>query len=133
MLGFQGKALQFLFFFFSFSPFFFRRRIGLLSIGVLNLLKAVNETRIGCFKVKEVAQFFSLSLKPNVLGVWLAKGGRKRVERNKSSTCYPLIQAWNQSNINRIRQCFNFSNYRLGKTRKIFGRKMGPNFEKSKL
>ena len=23
-------------------------------------------------------QFFSLSLKPNVLGVWLAKGGRKR-------------------------------------------------------
>ena len=22
-------------------------------------------------------QFFSLSLKPNVLGVWLAKGGRK--------------------------------------------------------
>ena len=24
-----------------------------------------------------VAQFFSLSLKPNVLGVWLVKGGRK--------------------------------------------------------
>ena len=23
-------------------------------------------------------QFFSLSLKPNALGVWLAKGGRKR-------------------------------------------------------
>ena len=23
-------------------------------------------------------QFFSLSLKPNVLGVWLAKGGRKK-------------------------------------------------------
>ena len=29
-------------------------------------------------QIKEVAQFFSLSLKPNVLGVWLAKGGRKR-------------------------------------------------------
>ena len=26
---------------------------------------------------KEVAQFFSLSLKPNVLSVWLDKGGRK--------------------------------------------------------
>ena len=79
MLGFQGKALQFLFFFFSFSfLFFFRRRISLLSTGVLNLLKVVNNTRIGYFKVKEVAQFFSLSFKPNVLGVWLAKGGRKR-------------------------------------------------------
>ena len=82
MLGFQGKALQFLFFFFSFSflfiSFFFGRRIGLLSRGVLNLIKAVNETRVGYFKVKEVAQFFSLSLKPNVLGVWLAKGERKR-------------------------------------------------------
>ena len=83
MLGFQGKALQFLFFFFSFSFFFLflffsRRRIGLLSTGVLNLLKVVNNTRIGYCKAKEVAQFFSLSLKPNVLGVWLAKGGRER-------------------------------------------------------
>ena len=47
-------------------------------MGVLNLLKLVNETRVGYCKVKEVTQFFSLSLKPNVLGVWLAKGGRKR-------------------------------------------------------
>ena len=29
-------------------------------------------------KVKEVVQFFSLSLKPNVLCVWLAKDGRKK-------------------------------------------------------
>ena len=47
-------------------------------MGALNLLKVVNETRSRLCKVKEVAQFFSLSLKPNVLGVWLAKGGRKR-------------------------------------------------------
>ena len=64
----------FLFFFFSFG-----RHIGLLFMGVLNLLKVVNETRVGYCKEKGVAQFFSLSLKPNVLGVWLAKGGRKRL------------------------------------------------------
>ena len=29
-------------------------------------------------KSKGGCAFFSLSLKPNVLGVWLAKGGRKR-------------------------------------------------------
>ena len=123
MLGFQGKALQFSSFSFSFS---FGRHIGLLFMGVLNLLKVVNETRLGYCKVKEVAQFFSLSLKPNVLGVWLAKGRRKMVESNKSSTYYSLSQAWNQSNINRIGQCFNFSNYKLGKTQK----KMGTVFEK---
>ena len=131
MLGFQGKVLQFLFFFFVFISFSFPSFS--FSTRVLNLLKVVNNTRIGYCKVKEVAQFFSLSLKPNVLGVWLAKGERKRVERNKSSTYFPLRQAWNQSNINRIGQCFNFSNYRLSKTHKIFGCKMGPNFEKSKL
>ena len=48
-------------------------------MGILNLLKVVNETRVGYCKAKGVAQFFSLSLKPNVLGVWLAKGGRKRL------------------------------------------------------
>ena len=82
MLGFQGKALQFLFFFFSFSFFFFFISFSFssfsFSIGILYLLKAVNGTRIGYCKVKEVAQFFSLSLKPNMLCVWLEKGGRKR-------------------------------------------------------
>ena len=34
-------------------------------------------------KVKEVAQFFILSLIPNVLGVWLAKGGRKRLNTTR--------------------------------------------------
>ena len=59
-------------------------------MGVLNLLKVVNNTRIGYCKVWKVAQFFSLSLKPNVLDVWLDEGGRKMVESNKSSIDYPL-------------------------------------------
>ena len=85
-------------------------------MGVLNLLEVVNETR----------QFFSLLKKPDVHSVWLAKGGRKVVESNKSSTDHPLNQAWNQSNINRIGQCFNFSNCKLSKTHK----KIGAIFEK---
>ena len=52
-------------------------------MGVLNLLKVVNETRVGYCKAKGVAQFFSLSLKPNVLGGWLAKGGRKRLNTTR--------------------------------------------------
>ena len=50
---------------------------------VLNLLKVVNETMVGYCKAKGVAQFFSLSLKPNVFGVWLAKGGRKRLNTTR--------------------------------------------------
>ena len=52
-------------------------------MGVLNILKVVNDTRVGYCKVKEVAQFFSLSLKPNVLGEWLAKGRRKRLNSTR--------------------------------------------------
>ena len=59
-------------------------------MGVLNLLKVLNNTRIGYCKVLMVAQFFSLSLKPNVLDVWLDEGGRKMVESNKISIDYPL-------------------------------------------
>ena len=44
-------------------------------MGVLNLLKVVNETRVGFAKVRK---FFNLLLKPNVHSVWLARGGRKR-------------------------------------------------------
>ena len=40
-------------------------------MGVLNLLKVVNETRSGFCKVQEVSQFFSFLLKPNVYSVWL--------------------------------------------------------------
>ena len=45
--GFKAKRCNF--YSFSFS-FFFQRRIGLLSTGVLNILKAVNETRVGYVK-----------------------------------------------------------------------------------
>ena len=59
-------------------------------MGVLNLLKVVNETRVGYCKAYEARQFFRLLKKPDVHSVWLAKGGRKRVESNKSSTDHPL-------------------------------------------
>ena len=61
-------------------------------MGVLNLLKVVNETRIGFCKVKEVAQFFSLSLKPNVHSVWLARGGRKRLKALRIQLIIHLIR-----------------------------------------
>ena len=95
MLGFQGKALQFSSFSFSslflflfifvflfflflfFSSFYFGRHIGLLFMGFLNLLKVVNETRVGFAKFRRFRQFFSLLRKPDVHSVWLAKGGRK--------------------------------------------------------
>ena len=52
-------------------------------------------------------QFFSLSLKPNVLGVWLAKGGRKRsksiriqliIHSTKHGINLTLIELENASN-----------------------------------
>ena len=66
-------------------------------------------------------QFLSLLLKPNVYNVWLARGGRKKVESDQNSTDHPLNYAWNQSNIKRIGQSFNFSNCKLGKTQKKWG------------
>ena len=75
--GFKAKHCNI----YSFSfLFIFLFHIFFFFTGVLNLLKVVNNTTIGYCKVKEVAQFFSLSLKPNVLCVWLAKGGRKRLK-----------------------------------------------------
>ena len=74
-------------------------------------------------------QFFSLSLKPNVLGVWLAKGGRKR---SKSIRIQLIIHSTKHGiNLTLIEldTAFNFSNYRLGKPYKNFGCKTGPNFE----
>ena len=47
-------------------------------MGVFNLLKVVNETRVGYCKAKEARQFLKLLKKPDVHSVWLAKGGRKR-------------------------------------------------------
>ena len=46
-------------------------------MGVLNLLKVVNETRV-VLQSLGGKQFFNLLLKTDVHCVWLAKGGRKR-------------------------------------------------------
>ena len=43
---------------------------------------------------------------------------KKNVENNETSTSYSLNHAWNYSNINKIRQCFNFSTCKQGKTQK---------------
>ena len=47
-------------------------------MGVLNLFKVVNKTRVGFAKLRRLGSSFSLLLKPNVHRVRLAKGGRKR-------------------------------------------------------
>ena len=47
-------------------------------MGVLNLLKVVNETRVGYCKAYEARQFFRLLKKPDVHYVWLAIGRSKR-------------------------------------------------------
>ena len=49
-------------------------------MGVLSLLKQLTKLVL---QVKEVAQFFSLSLKPNVLSVRLARDGRKRLKATR--------------------------------------------------
>ena len=77
----------------------------------------------------EFAQFFSISLKPNVLGVWLANGGRKR----SKSTKVQLI-------IHSARHGTNITSIELDKVsifqtmgeaqHKNFGYKMGLKFEK---
>ena len=59
-------------------------------MGVLNLLKVVNETRVGYCKTYEARQFSKLLKKPDVHNVWLDIGGIKMVESNKSSTSHPL-------------------------------------------
>ena len=59
---------------FLFLFFYFGGHIGLLFMGVLNLLKVVNETRVGYCKAEEARQFFRLLKKPDVHSVWLAKG-----------------------------------------------------------
>ena len=49
-------------------------------MGVLNLFKVVNETRVGFAKLRRLGCSFILLLKPDVHHVWLARGGRKRLK-----------------------------------------------------
>ena len=74
--------------------------------------------------------FFSLSLKPNVLSVWLDKGGRKRSKLIRIQLIIHSTKYGINLTLIELDNAFNFSNYRLGKTHKIFGCKMSPNFEK---
>ena len=89
MLKFEGKASQiFSSFFSSFSfSFLYSFSFSLLSfwkthwpsiLGNHNHLQVVNETRVGLHE-KRVMQFLMLLKKTDVHSVWLAKGGRKRL------------------------------------------------------
>ena len=96
-------------------------------MGVLNLLKVVNEARVGYCKAYEARQFIRFLKKPDVHCVWLANGGRKKSKEARIQLIIHSIRHGTNLIINRIGQSFNFSNYRLGKTQK---KKVGAIFEK---
>ena len=55
--GFKAKRYNFSSFLFLFFLFSFGRHIGLLFIGVLNLLQVVNKTRVGFTMFRRYAVF----------------------------------------------------------------------------
>ena len=69
--------------------------------------------------VKEVAQFFSLSLKPNVLNVWLAKGERKRLKTGRIQLIIHSIRHGTNLTSIELDKFSIFQTCRLGKTTKI--------------
>ena len=87
MLGFQGKASQlfssvFSFFFFIFFNFFYWKTHWPSILENHNLLQVINETRVGLHD-KGVMQFLMLLQKTDVRNVWLAQGGRKRLNSRR--------------------------------------------------
>ena len=98
MLRFQGKTSQlfsspfFFFFFFSFSLslLLFWKTHWPSILGNHNLLQVVNETRVGLHD-KGVMQFLMLLQKTDVLSVWLAQGGRKRLNAGRLQLTNHLI------------------------------------------
>ena len=95
MLGFQGKrrdfSLLFSPFYFSFLFFFFFWKTYCPSIlGNHNFLQVVNETRVGLHD-KGVMQFLGLLQKIDVCSVWLAQGGRKRLNNRRLQLTNHLI------------------------------------------
>ena len=89
MLGFQGKALQLFSSLFSF--FFFLGKTHWPSIlGNHNLLQVVNETRVGLHD-KGVMQFLRPLQETDVRSVWLAQGGRKRLNTRRLQLTNHLI------------------------------------------
>ena len=59
-------------------------------MGNHNLLQVVNETRLG-LHIKGVTQFLRLLQKTDVHSVWLAKGGRKRLNTRRLQLTNHLI------------------------------------------
>ena len=92
--GFKEKRRGFsLLFSFSFSfsfPFSFGRLHWPSFLGNHNLLQVVNETRVGLHG-KGVMQFLRLLQRTNVHGMWLAKGGRKRLNTRRLQLTNHLI------------------------------------------
>ena len=79
---------SFLLFFFFF--FFFWKTHWPSIIGNHNLLQVVNETRVGLHD-KGVMQFLRLLQKTDVHSVWLAQGGRKRLNTRRLQLTNHLI------------------------------------------
>ena len=77
-LLFSSFSFSFLFLFFFFFSFLFWKTHWPSFLGNHNLLQVVNETRVG-LRDKGVMQFLRLLQKTDVHSVWLAKGGRKRL------------------------------------------------------
>ena len=81
----------FLLFSFSFSfSFSFGRLHWPSFLGNHNLLQVINETRVGLHE-KGVMQFLMLLQKTDVHSVWLAKGGRKRLNTRRLQLTNHLI------------------------------------------
>ena len=80
---------------FSFSFLSFWKTHWSSIMGSHNLLQVVNETRVGLHE-KEVMQFLRLLKKTDVHSVWLAKGGRKRLNiRGLQLTNHLIIHGTN--------------------------------------
>ena len=65
-----------------------------------------------------------------MLGVWLAKGGRKRSKSIRIQLIIHLTKHGTNLTSIELDKFSIFSNYELGKTHKILVAKMGPNCEK---
>ena len=86
----RGFYLLFFFSFFLFLLSFFFKTHWPSILGNHNLLQVVNETRVGLHD-KGVMQFLRILQKTDVRSVWLAQGGRKRLNTKKLQLTNHLI------------------------------------------
>ena len=68
--------------------------------------------------VWEARQSFSISLKTNVHGVWLAQGGRKRLKKIGIQLIINLNKHGTNLTSTTLGRCFNFSYCKLGNKKK---------------